>query len=166
MKIWIEVFTYVEGMSAFKQSLLAAFVFAVTSFIFRLIVLKVKEKSASVLEEQSRRDVVRHILHKDYIYSSDMNISSFGVSMALLLSFRWILLGCLILIFFFGIKSMLNADWLYFAAAWFAFNCFFEARSWVKDCSSDKYIKNIPEEIKEDVLKKFEVHRDQITPST
>ena len=143
---------YVENLSPFLQALLASAVFAVTSWIAQKAFKKAKASGSVLLREYLKLDVVKHILHRDYVHSNDLQKSSYGAAIALLFASRWILLGVLIMLFFFGINSLLNANWLFVAASWFCFNGVLEAYNWVKDSSKEKHIAHVPEDIKREMF--------------
>tara|TARA_R110000823_G_scaffold105124_17_gene223473 strand:- start:1376 stop:1807 length:432 start_codon:yes stop_codon:yes gene_type:complete len=121
-------------------------VFAFSSWLLQKTAKKVKESGSKFWSSYSRLDVVKHTLHKEYIHSNNIQLASFGATIALLQACRWLLLGILILVFFFGIHSIINRDWLLVASYWFAFNCVLEARNLVKDTSDPKHISHVPVE--------------------
>jgi len=140
------IFNWIETLTSFQQGMLGSAVFAFTSLIARYLYKKVKLSGAAFMEAYSTVDVHKHILHKEFIRSSNPQLASYGSSIALLLAARWMILGILILVFFFGINSFVEGNWLYVAASWFTFNCMLEARDWLKDSSSEKNIKHVPDE--------------------
>ena len=140
------IYSWINSLSAFHQSLIGATVFSATSWLLQKIFKKAKSSGATFMTVYSELDVHKHVLHKEYVCSGNIQYASFGASIALLLAARWVILGILILVFFFGINSIANGDWLYVAAAWFTFNCMLEARNWLKDSSDPKHISHVPEE--------------------
>jgi len=140
------IFNWIEGLSPFQQSILGSMVFAFSSWLLQKVVKKAKSSGTAFLEAYSEIDVHKHVLHKEYIRSGNIQLASYGATVAILLSARWVMLGILILVFFFGINSLLQANWLYVAAAWFTFNCMLEARNWLKDSSDAGTISHVPEE--------------------
>lgn len=140
------IFSWIEGLSPFQQSILGSAVFAISSWLLQKVVKKAKASGAAFSKAYSEIDVHKHVLHKEYIRSGNIQLASYGASIAMLLAARWVMLGILIMVFFFGINSLLQADWLYVAAAWFAFNCMLEARNWLKDSSDPETISHVPEE--------------------
>ncbi|TOB31028.1 V3/V1b-type arginine vasotocin receptor, partial [Vibrio parahaemolyticus] len=80
------------------------------------------------------------------VRSENVQLSSYGSSIALLVSARWSLLSFMILIFVFGIQAAIDGKWLYVAGSWFAFNAMLEARSWVKDSSTAQAVSHIDQD--------------------
>lgn len=142
-----ELLIEIESLSPFVQSLLAAVVFGFSSLVIQWASHKAKSKGSWLLREYSRIDVGRHILHRDFVNSSEIVKSSYGATVATLFALRWILIGFLTAIFFVGVHSIVNSNWLFLAASWFCFNSFLEAYNWAKDSSGEKYIKHVPEEL-------------------
>ena len=140
------IYTWINELSSFYQSILGAAVFSVSSWLVQKVYKKAKSSGSAFMEAYSELDVHKHVLHKEYVRSGDIQFASFGASIALLLAARWVLLGILIMVFFFGINSIVQGNWLYVAASWFTFNCMLEARNWLKDSSDPKNISHVPEE--------------------
>lgn len=155
-----QVFNWIDGLTSFQQSLLGCLVFAFTSWLLQKITKKAKESGSKFWSSYSKLDVVKHTLHKEYIHSNNIQLASFGATLALLQASRWVLLGFLILIFFFGIHSITNRDWLLVAACWFTFNCILEARNWVKDTSDPKHIRHVPEEIAAEIIESLKPNKN------
>ncbi|WP_105253550.1 V3/V1b-type arginine vasotocin receptor [Pseudoalteromonas sp. T1lg75] len=140
------IYTWINELSSFHQSILGAAVFSVSSWLVQKAYKKAKSSGSEFMEVYSELDVHKHVLHKEYVRSGNIQYASFGASIALLLAARWVMLGILIMVFFFGINSIVQGNWLYVAAAWFTFNCMLEARNWLKDSSDPKNIAHVPEE--------------------
>lgn len=141
------IYSWIENLSPFNQSLLAAAIFSISSWIIQRLYKKAKSSGAQFLSIYSELDVHKHILHKEYVRSGNIQLASYGASIALLLAARWIMLGVLILVFFFGINSIIQGNWLYVIAAWFTFNCMLEARNWLRDSSNPEHISYIPKDV-------------------
>ena len=73
-------------------------------------------------------------------------MSSYGSSIALLISARWAMLSFLALIFAFGVDAALEGRWVYVVGSWVSFNWMLEARNWVKDSSDPSSVSHIPED--------------------
>jgi hypothetical protein len=145
------IYTWIDGLSSFSQSLLGAAVFSVSSWLVQRIYKKAKASGSAFMTVYSELDVHKHVLHKEYVRSGNIQYASFGASIALLLAARWVMIGILIMVFFFGIHSIVESDWLYVAAAWFTFNSMLEARNWLKDSSDPKHISHVPKETAEKI---------------
>jgi len=140
------ILSCINELTSFQQSLLGSAVFAVSSWIIQRLFKKAKSSGSAFLETYSILDVYKHTLHKEYVRSSNIQLASFGASIALLQASRWVIRAVLILVFFFGVHSIVVRDWIYVAAAWFTFNCILEAWGWLKDSSDIKHISHVPEE--------------------
>lgn len=145
------IVNWIDGLSPFQQGILGTGVFSLSSWLAQKIYKKAKSSGVAFMDAYSELDVHKHVLHKEYINSGNVQLASFGASIALLLSARWAILGILILVFFFGVNSIFEGNWVYVAAAWFTFNCMLEARNWLKDSSDEKCIAHVPEETVEKI---------------
>jgi hypothetical protein len=141
------IYSWVNSLSAFHQSLLGAAVFSVSSWLLQKAYKKAKSGGSAFWAAYSEVDVLKHVLHKEYVRSGNMQYASYGTSIALLQAARWVMSGILTLVFFFGVNAIAKREWLFVAAAWFTFNCMLEARNWLKDSSDEKHISHVPEEI-------------------
>ncbi|MBY8080213.1 V3/V1b-type arginine vasotocin receptor [Vibrio fluvialis] len=150
-----QIFEYIDSLSSFQQGLLGSAVFAFSSWLIQKLSKKAKSSGLSFFESYSRLDVLRHVVHKHYINSNNIHEVSYGSSLVLLRAFEWIIRAFLILIFFFGIHSLVNEQWLFVAASWFSFNCALEGFNWVKDSSSVKSISYIDEDKREQLVNDF-----------
>lgn|SRR5690606_29645459 len=139
------IYGWIDSLSAFHQSIIGAAVFSFSSLIVQGIYKKAKSSGSAFMEAYSKLDVHKHVLHREFVRSGNIQYASFGASIALLLAARWVMAGVLILVFFFGINSIVQENWIYVAAAWFTFNCMLEARNWLKDSSDPKHISHVPE---------------------
>ncbi|MEH6626626.1 MAG: hypothetical protein V7739_09280 [Motiliproteus sp.] len=146
------VFSWIDSLTSFQQGILGSFVFAVTSWFTQKSLKKAKSTGSHFFEEYSKLDVVKHTLHKEYVRSNNIQLASFGATIALLQASRWIVGGGLILIFFFGLNSIFNKEWLLVAGAWFTFNCLLEAWNWVKDSSHPDNISHVPEDVALEII--------------
>jgi len=155
------ILNYITQFSPFVQNLLASFVFLILSWFFQKVVKKSKAKGSEVLENFSRLDVVKHILHKEFVTSTDFQKSAFGASIALLMASRWIFRCGLILIFFFGVNSIMNGNWLYILASWFSFNSLYAGYDWVKDSSDPEAISHVSDEVREEVYAEFSIQQHE-----
>jgi len=140
------ILNWIEGLSSFQQSILGSAVFAFSSWLIQKIAKKAKSSGSAAMKAYAELDVHKHVLHKEYVRSGNIQLASYGASIAMLLAARWVMLGILIFLFFFGIDSLIQGQWLYVVAAWFTFNCMLEARNWLKDSSNDETIAHIPDE--------------------
>ena len=146
------ILEHINGLSPFVQGLLGSAVFAISSILLQRVMNRAKKSGSEIFRVFARLDMVRHILHKDYVNSRDLQRSSYGSAVAMLFAFRWMLGGFLIAIFFIGVHSIINGNWLFVAASWFCFNCFLEAHNWVKDTGHEKHISHVPDEVQADVI--------------
>ncbi|WP_105170258.1 V3/V1b-type arginine vasotocin receptor [Pseudoalteromonas sp. T1lg24] len=156
----------INSYTPFEQSLIGSAVFLFSSWLFRTIFNKAKSSGKIFFKEYSKIDVVKHTLHKEYINSNNMQFSTFGSSIALLHASRWLIKALLIFIFFSGLSSILNADWLFVAVYWFCFNCVLEANSWVKDSSSESSVSHVPEDLKNEIYDKLKPQPIETVEST
>lgn len=147
-----QLLNYIDGMSSFKQGLLGSATFAVSSWLIQKLYSKIKKSGLKFFDSYSKIDVLRYVLHKNYVNSNNIHTVTYGISFVLLQSFRWALKGILIMLFFLGVNSILNAQWLFLAASWFTFNCFLEAHNWLKDSSNDKSISYIEESKRNEII--------------
>lgn len=145
----------IESYSPFVQGLIASITVAISIYLFQVIVQKLKNKGLVFIDAYSKLDVIKHVLHKEYINTQNVHLSTFGATIALLHASRWLLLAILIADFFAAISFIINRDWLLALAAWFVFNCVFEAYRWVRDSSNDKTISHIPEDIKAELYERY-----------
>jgi hypothetical protein len=150
-----DLFQYLDGLSPFVQGLLGSAIFALTSWLAQKAFKKAKSSGSLFLREYMKLDVVKHVLHHDYILSSDLQRASYGSAISLLFASRYVLIGILVLLFFFGINSLLNSSWLFLAASWFCFNSVLEAYRWVRDSSHEKNIEHVPDDIRVEMLTKL-----------
>ena len=146
------IFDWINSLTSFQQSLLGSLIFAITSWVAQKAFQKAKSTGSKFWSDYSRLDVIRHFLHKEYVNSNNIMLSNFGTTFVLLQAFRWIIRGALVLIFFLGIRAIINRDWLLIAAAWFTFNCMLEAWNWIKDSSNPNQISHVPEEFAAEVI--------------
>ncbi|WP_373939058.1 V3/V1b-type arginine vasotocin receptor [Vibrio kanaloae] len=137
------ILNWIEHLNSFYQGLLGSAVFAISSCVAQKLFSKTKSSGAEFLESYTTLDVHKHLLHKHYVRSKNIQLASYGSSIALLIAARWVLLAFMCLIFVFGVQSALDGKWLYVIGAWGSFNYMFEARNWVKDSGSDTSIAHI-----------------------
>ncbi|MEZ8138917.1 V3/V1b-type arginine vasotocin receptor [Vibrio splendidus] len=137
------ILNWIGQLNSFYQGLLGSAVFAISSWVVQKLFNKTKSSGSEFLEAYSTLDVHKHLLHKHYVRSKDIQLASYGSSIALLIAARWVLLAFMCLIFVFGVQSALDGKWLYVIGAWVSFNYMFEARNWVKDSGSDASIAHI-----------------------
>lgn len=149
------ILAWIDTLSSFEQNLIASAAFGLTSLIFQALAKKARSKGSKIMKVFAELDVSKHVLHKEYVRSTNMQLASFGASVAMLQAARWVVRGMLVMIFFFGIHSIVYSDWLYVAAAWFTFNCILEASNWLKDSSSEKSISHVPDEVKNRIYEKL-----------
>ena len=140
------IFNWIETLTPFQQSLMGSTVFAISSLIAQKTYKKAKTGSSKFWEQYTTLDIHKHVLHKHYVRSKNIQMSSYGSSIALLLAARWGVLSALALIFAFGVDSAIEGKWLYVISAWVSFNWMLEARSWLKDSSDPSYLSHIPDE--------------------
>ncbi len=152
---------YIESLSPFIQALLGAFVFALTSWIARFCFENCKNKVFSSLALYKRSDMAKHIIHKEFVRSKDVRIALDGLTVVLFQAARYIVYGLLIIIFFFGVHSIINGQWLFIAASWFSFNAFLEAHNWLKDTSDEKHISHISEEMKKEIYNILKLSKEE-----
>ena len=160
------ILEFIHSFSPFEQSMIGSTVFLVSTWLIRTLFNKAKKGGSIFLSEYSKIDVVKHTLHKEYINTTDMQLSTFGSTIALLHASRWLIRALLICIFFVGISSFLASNWLVLLASWFCFNCVLEANSWVKNSSSDKSVSHVPEDIKNEIYEKFKPQKNGVQEST
>jgi hypothetical protein len=141
------IYTWINELSSFHQSLLAAAIFSATSWLVQKLYKKAKSGGSAFMAIYSELDVHKHLLHKEYVRSGNIQTASYGASIAMLLAARWGMRGVLIAIFFFGVNAIVERNWLFVVGAWFTFNCMLEAWNWLKDTSDPKHISHVPEEV-------------------
>lgn len=146
------IFTYIDGLTSFQQGLLGSAVFAFTSWLARKIYKKIKSSGIQTFHAYSELDVLRHVLHKHYISSTNIHEVSYGASLVLLRSFEWFIKATLTMTFFFAVDSIFQSQWLYVVASWFTFNCLLEAHNWVKDSSREKAVSYIEENKRDELI--------------
>jgi len=156
----------INGYSPFTQSLIGSAVFLFSSWLFRVAFYKAKSSGKAFFKEYSKVDVIKHTLHKEYINTSNMQLSTFGSAIALLHASRWLIRALLIFIFFSGLSSILKGDWLFVAAYWFCFNSVLEANSWVKDTSNEKSVSHVPEDLRKEIYDKFRPQPIEVAENT
>ena len=140
------IFNWIDELSSFQQSIVGSVVFALSSWFIQKIAKRAKSSGSAAMKAYAELDVYKHVLHKEYVRSGNIQLASYGASIAILSAARWVMLGILIFLFFFGIDSLVKGHWFYVAAAWFTFNCMLEARNWLKDSSNVDTIAHVPEE--------------------
>ncbi|MEO3680416.1 hypothetical protein ABGI61_15420 [Rheinheimera sp. FR7-31] len=149
------IFNWIETLTPFQQSILGSAVFAFSSIIAQKIYKKLKAGGSEFWNDYTNLDIHKHILHKHYVRSSNIQMSSYGSSIALLIAARWAMLSILALIFAFGVNSAIEGKWIYVVGAWIAFNWMLEARNWVKDSADLSNVSHIPQEKIEEVTKQL-----------
>jgi hypothetical protein len=157
------ILDWIIQLNPFYQSLLGAAVFSLSSWLVQKVFKKAKTSSSTFLDSYITLEIQKHILHKHYVRSKNIQLASYGSSIALLIASRFIIASFLCLIFVFGVQALLDGKWLYVAGAWCAFNCMFEARNWVKDSSTDDSIKHINKEKLEAVTSEMIPQYSQVT---
>ncbi|HCH0720500.1 TPA: V3/V1b-type arginine vasotocin receptor [Vibrio parahaemolyticus] len=140
------VLNWITSLNPFYQSILGAAVFAFSSWLLQQVIKKGKSGGSKFWDAYTTLDIHKHVLHKHYVRSENVQLSSYGSSIALLVSARWSLLSFMILIFVFAIQAAIDGKWLYVAGSWFAFNAMLEARSWVKDSSTAQAVSHIDQD--------------------
>ena len=140
------IFEWIEALNPFQQSLLGSSIFAFSSWIAQRLYKKAKSSGSDFLDSYTTLDIHKHVLHKHYVRSTDIQMSSYGSSIALLISARWAMLSFLALIFAFGVDAALEGRWVYVVGSWVSFNWMLEARNWVKDSSDPSSVSHIPED--------------------
>ncbi|EGQ9635555.1 V3/V1b-type arginine vasotocin receptor [Vibrio vulnificus] len=149
------VLNWIDQLSSFNQGLLGSAVFAISSWFVQKVFSKAKSSGSEFLDAYITLDVHKHVLHKHYVRSKNIQMASYGSSIALLLAARWVILAFMSLIFVFGVQSALDGKWLYVVGAWVSFNYMFEARNWVKDSGTDKSVAHIDQEKVQAVTEKL-----------
>ncbi len=149
------ILNWIEQLNSFYQGLLGSAVFALSSWFVQKLFSKAKSTGSEFLDAYITLDIHKHVLHKHYVRSKNIQMASYGSSIALLLAARWAILSFMILIFVFGVQSALDGKWLYVVGAWVSFNYMFEARNWVKDSGTDKSIAHIEKDKVQAVTKKL-----------
>ena len=145
-----EIITLIEQQSPFIQGILGSAAFALILIISRVILAKTRKSGKQFVKGCSRDILFKHWVHKELVKSRDQHLFTLGHFLVFIESFRWIVRGALILLFFFGVFALIEKQWLEFLAYYFTFNCFFEASRWLKDSSTDDVIEGIDEEVKKE----------------
>ncbi|MEJ1496351.1 MAG: V3/V1b-type arginine vasotocin receptor [Candidatus Sedimenticola sp. (ex Thyasira tokunagai)] len=158
------ILNWIDSLSPFWQGMLGSAIFIMSSWLIQRVYKKAKSSGAAFMESYTKIDVHKHVLHKEYVRSGNIQLASYGASVALLIAARWAMLGVLILVFFFGINSIAEGNWIYVAAAWFTFNCMLEARNWLKDSGNEKHISHIPEEVVTKIYEELRPKEPEIEP--
>jgi hypothetical protein len=141
---------FVDKLSPFWQGIVGSAVFDSLALLLRLF-LRLGSRLASHFGVKIQHDILfKHWTYKDYVKSSELVLFSYGHFYVIMHVLRWATKSGLFLVFFFGVASMMEKNWLHFAAYYFAFNCLLEASSWLKDRSAEKDIKHIDPKIKEE----------------
>lgn len=87
------IYSWINELSSFHQSILGAAVFSVSSWFVQKAYKKAKSSGSAFMEAYSELDIHKHVLHKEYVRSGNIQYASFGASIALLLAARWVMLG-------------------------------------------------------------------------
>ncbi len=151
-----DILNKISQLSPFLQGLLAAAVFALSIWLLQVALNRAKRSGKKFVNFYSRDILFKHWVHKRLVRSNQLNYFTFGHFYIFTESFRWIIRAGLTLVFFFGVISLLNAEYLAVLAYYLAFNCLLEASSWLRDWSSDDEVKFINEDLKNEVLNKLE----------
>lgn len=160
-KKMIEIIQLIDQQSPFVQSLIAATVFAVSVWLMRVAIKMVGRTGSRFLRDYQRILLTKHWLHKYYVNSNDQYRFSLGFNVVVLQSLRWVVRGLLIFIFFLGVNSLLNSEWLWAICSWLVFNSFLEASQWLKDVSSESDISKVDEDIKKEFFDSLpEIHKE------
>lgn len=138
----------IETQSPFVQGLIASAVFALSVLILRIIAKLATKSGSALFKSYQKQLLTRHWLHKNYVNSNNILLYTQGFNFVVLQTVRWVLRGTLIIIFFLGVNSIVNKEWLWAICSWFSFNAFLEAFEWAKDSSSEEFIDKIDEDIK------------------
>jgi len=142
------IVTWFEELHPFLQNLSAAAVFAIVSWILRIVAGKIKKSGSEFFVTYQKMDMYKHLIHKKLVQSSRLADFSKGYFIVTLEAFRWAFRSALILIFFLGVSAIVAGDWWMLACYWFMLNCMLEASSWLKDKSNEREISYINQEIK------------------
>jgi len=139
----------IESQSPFLQGLIAATIFAFTTWLFRVLKRKALKSGSKFMQEYQKLELTKHYIHKNYVRGQSIEVVNHGINIVSFQAFRFSILAVLVIILFWGINSILNENWLYVVASWFSFNLFFEAHTWLKDKSNPNVIDGISDDIKE-----------------
>lgn len=145
---------FVDKLSPFWQGIVGSAVFAGLALLLRLF-LRLGSRLSSyfgvrILRAYSNDILFKHWTYKDYVNSRELVLFSYGHFYVIMHALRWATKSGLFLVFFFGVASMMEKNWLHFVAYYLAFNCLLEASSWLKDRSAEKDIKHIDPKTKEE----------------
>ena len=99
--------------------------------------------------------LIRHWLHKEYVNSENILNYTKGFNFVVLNVIRWTLRAALIFVFFFGVESLLERNWVWVGCSWLVFNALFEAYQWAKDSSNEVHIRKIDEGLKSEFFAKY-----------
>lgn len=146
------IINWIESQSAFTQGLMASAIFGSTIWLMRKLLNKVGEMGSAFMKDYQKLLLTRHWLHKHYVKSDNLYLYTQGFNFIMLQTIRLALLGILIILFFLGVNSILNKNWLWVACSWFAFNAFLESYQWAKDSSNEKLIEKIDEDVKKELF--------------
>jgi|GEM_PF-1826838 len=146
------VILFFDKLSPFWQGIAGSAAFAAATIIFqasrRLLGRIAGKFGGAMLESYSYNLLFKHWVYKEYATSTAISALSQGNFFIIRKVFHWTLQGILFLIFFFGVASILNREWLHCLGHYFAFNCFLEGYLWTKDTSDEVNIQKIDENIK------------------
>lgn len=164
-----DVLTWIEHLSPFLQGVLGsagfAFILWASRRAFRIALRVLKTQSRTFSRGYSEDLLSKHYVHKNLVQSGNLCKFSFGHFLIFTESFRWILRGVLILVFFFGVFSILDGNLLKLLAYYLTFNCLFEAHRWLRDWSSESHIEKLDEDIKKEFFARLGARAGKMTES-
>jgi len=144
-----------DKLHSFYQQLIVAAIFASLLWIGGKLLSFVFSLSKDWQRSQDVDRLQKHWLHKYYVNTGGMYFFTQGYLFILKKASERVLAAFLLLIFYFGITSLINGSWLGFVFAYLAFSSLWEARSWLQDQSSDAAIAGIDPTFAKEVLDRF-----------
>lgn len=132
--------TWIEAQSPFVQGLLGSAVFALSLWLLSRAKAAGLRHGGRLMTAYTELMVIKHIVHKHFVRSSNAVTSTNGMAFAMFMALRFSAYGGMVATFFYFLDSMLNAAWLHVAGAWVLFNCLLEAHTWVRDSTNSKLI--------------------------
>lgn len=142
--------SYIEGLSAFIQSILGGAVFAAVLYLSRVALSFLRRTGSTAIRLFAKDMLLKHWVHKTYVSSTDPTLATLGHLFIVAESMRWFARAALILVFFFGVWALMNREWVFLLASYFSFNAFLEASRWLKNWAKDEEVAFISEEIKQE----------------
>lgn len=157
-----EIFNWLSNMSSFVQSVLGSAVFTLILWLVTNLRKWAISYNKTRKEQKDISVLMKHYIHKYYVTSNGLYYFTQGNLLILGEAFKCLLVAILIATYYIGINALINGDILQLVFIVVIDLYLHEAYGWMKDTSSEDYIKNIDPELKEKIFSKLGEVRDNL----